>query len=81
MEEGLRSCLFFSQRKWSLGMETYYMSNQLSPPLIPSTAARKMGNVMISSEFCVERKVSSKISFYAAYLTLYTLSIQLIWGY
>lgn len=57
MEEGLRSCLFFSQRKWSLGMETYYMSNQLSPPLIPSTAAREMGNVMISSEFCVERKV------------------------
>lgn len=43
MEEGLRSCLFFSQRKWSLGMETYYMSNQLSPPLIPNTAAREVG--------------------------------------
>lgn len=63
MEEGLRSYLFFSERKWSLRMEAYYMSNQLSPPLITSTAAREVGNVMISSEFCVERKVSSKTCF------------------
>lgn len=38
---------------------------------------RDMGDVMISLEFCVERKVSSKIFFGDACLTLYTLSIQL----
>lgn len=43
MEEGLRSCLFFSQRKWSLGMGTYYMSNQLSSPLIPQHGYKRDG--------------------------------------
>lgn len=61
MEEGLRSCLFFYQRKWSLGTETY-MSNQLSPSSTPNKhCKREMGNVIFSMAFSVEREVSSKI--------------------
>lgn len=86
MEEGLRSCLFLSQRKWSLGMETYYMSTNSHHHLCsPNTAAREMGNVMIWLEFCVERKISSKVFIFFlkknACPTLPTLTIHLIWGY